>query len=267
MSYFYYKSEVFSSVFYYYFIIKKMGRYYGGKGIIGKEVSSILLAHKKDKKKYIEPFCGGLGTLKHMAPHFDNCYASDISPDIILLWNAVKEDKFMRPNMTLELYKELKSDPRPSALRAYAGFFCSFLGSWFRSYVSTEDDNARYLSLLKYKDKIQNVDFKSRDYRTLENRVKSGSYFIYCDPPYRNTICLFGTSSGSNLGSNTKPFNHDEFWATVTRWRDYGNIVIVSEFTAPKGWKCIWSRTRTRNVNNSKTKSNKKGLHTERLFM
>ncbi len=169
--------------------------------------------------------------------------------------------------MTHDLYKTMKKCEKPSPLRAYAGFFCSFLGSWFRSYVSTEDDTARYLNVMKYKDKIQNVNFKSRDYKSLETRVKSGSYLIYCDPPYRNTICLFGTGSGSNLGSCSKPFNHEEFWETVTRWRSYGNTVIVSEFMAPKGWKCIWSRTRTKNVNNSKTRSNKKEFHVERLFM
>lgn len=245
-------------------------RYPGGKSMIGREITNVLKAIKDHYSKkgktfrgYIEPFCGSLGTFKHMTSEFDNCYAYDANKDIIMLWQSVKEKSFKRPNMTMALYKRLKESNEPSALRAYAGFQCSFGGIWFGSLVN-EDEKVRYNRVIKDTPLIQNATFSCRDYRSLESKVISGNYFIYCDPPYKNTDCSYGPNKRSDKKTE---FNSEEFWATMKRWKSYGNIVVVSEFTAPKEWRCVWSKVRSKNTNNSKTQSSKNEFYTEKLYM
>jgi len=36
-------------------------------------------------------------------------------------------------------------------------------------------------------------------------------------------------------------FNHNKFWNIIRKWSK-NNIVIVSEYTAPKDFKCIWKK-------------------------
>ncbi len=243
-------------------------RYPGGKSMIGREITNVLKAIKehynnKDFKGYIEPFCGSLGTFKHMTKEFKNYYAYDANKDIIMLWQAVKDHQFKRPNMTRDLYKKLKESNEPSALRAYAGFQCSFGGIWFGSFIE-EDEKVRYNRVVKVAPSIQNISFSCKDYKSLESKVASGNYFIYCDPPYKNTDCSFGPKCSQKTKSS---FNSEEFWTIMKRWHKFGNIIVVSEFSAPPGWRCVWSKVRSKNTNNSKTQSNKKEYYTEKLFM
>ncbi len=264
-----------------------MPRYYGSKGKIGSRVAAAILQivanSNKEYKAYIEPFCGALGILKHTSFYFKKCYAYDINKDIILLWLAIKDGSFKNPHMTRELYYKIKTWKEPSALRAYAGFFCSFMGVWQSSYIE-EPEEQRYKGTIKYHHVIQNVKFKAASYLSLESRVKTGSYVIYCDPPYNGTNCTFGPRSSSKSLSSSKtsettvpsrldykkePFDTNLFWTTMARWRSYGNLVIVSEFKAPKGWKCVWSYKRAKNMNNSKTRSLDctKEYYEEKLFV
>ena len=231
-------------------------RYYSGKNRIGTTIEKELVKIKEQHTNvnfegYLEPFCGSLGVFKHMTKHFDKCFATDGNEDIIMLWNAVKDKTFEEPFMTKELYRDLKKTIAPSALKAYAGFACSFLGTWFGSYIE-EDDHKRYQSVMKNHSQIQNAQFDSKCYQELESKVAAGNYFIYCDPPYKNTTCAFGPIKDTK--KNTK-FDSEEFWIIMERWRSYGNVVVVSEFNAPANWTCVWSKIRSKKVNNSKTKS------------
>lgn len=44
---------------------------------------------------------------------------------------------------------------------------------------------------------------------------------------------------GTKQYSNSKNFNHDEFWLLMEEWSK-DNIVLVSELQAPSNWRCIW---------------------------
>ena len=66
-------------------------KYLGGKYMLGQDISNVLLDIVKDKNVsgYMESFCGALGILKRMSPHFSNVKASDIHPDLIELCNVM----------------------------------------------------------------------------------------------------------------------------------------------------------------------------------
>jgi len=230
-------------------------RYYGGKARTGKEIAKILKEFVSDTKGYIEPFCGALGVMRHMSEY--NCYASDGCKDLIMLWKEVQEDKFEKPEMTEEKWEELKESKIPSALRAYAGFGCSFGGQWFKGYAQKYSkvrnyNDSTYNGIQKIKHNIKKVKFSHRDYKKHHKKIENGGYLIYCDPPYTNS---FQNHKGSTHG-----FDHQEFWNTMRKWTRWGNIVVVSERSAPKDFKCIWSKS----LHNSVCKESR--WYTDKLF-
>ena len=104
-----------------------------------------------------------------------------------------------------------------------------------------------YVSLLKITEKIKDVDFFCKDYRNINPKNK----IIYCDPPYLNN---------DYLQNKYFKFDTEEFWKIMRRWSK-NNIVIISEYTAPDDFECIWS-------NDIHTIHNKKSnIKTEKLFM
>lgn len=247
-------------------------RYYGGKQKIGHKITDIIknyLDHLWKNKneneneklkmfKYLEPFCGSLGTFKHLCPHFTKCYAYDLNKDLILMWSAIKNGTFKNPKINEKKYYKLKYQTEHSADRAFAGFGLSFNGAWFGSYTH-EDSDKLYTNLMTYKDLIQNTIFKNVDYRRCDKQVSSGSYVIYCDPPYKNT---------SHAYNSNESFNSEEFWSVMKRWRDeYYNIVFVSEFSAPKGWKCIATIARKQKFNSGKHSNVKNDFYYEKIYV
>ena len=218
-------------------------RYLGGKKKLGKEIASVL-SHYGDPNKvdgYIEPFCGSLGVMVHMVDKgYKTCKAYDSCKDLILLWKALKADKFKFPKSVSErTWLRYKNDKKPSAMRAFIGFGCSFGGIWFSGYAQKYYKNYENRTpaliesiqstknLIPFIKKINIIGCK--DYK--QHRLKN--HLIYCDPPYSNTVGYKAVNT----------FNNDEFWNKVREWSK-NNIVIVSEYTAPKDFKCIWTKKR-----------------------
>ena len=73
---------------------------------------------------------------------------------------------------------------------------------------------------------------------------------IYCDPPYAGTT-----------GYKDK-FNHDEFWKWCRDKKAEGHTIFISEYNAPKDFKCIWSQEL--NVSVARNGKHKKAM--EKLF-
>ena len=231
-------------------------RYLGGKNQLGKEISGILKKYAPPEKysKYIEPFCGSLGVTIHMVDDY-KVYVSDYQKDLILLWKAIKSGTFKYPrSVSKQTYYRYKNDPKPSAMRAFVGFGCSFGGKWFGGYA--EDYNKKNYTICS--ETVRSIKRLESSIKKIKS-IKHCSYdkwhlkncLIYCEPPYRNTTGYDGIDS----------FDHEKFWDTIRKWSKR-NIVIVSEYTAPKDFKCIWKKQRAQSLapNNNKTK-------TEKLFM
>lgn len=79
-------------------------------------------------------------------------------------------------------------------------------------------------SLLKRLPLIPDVVFSHK----LFHEHKPVGKLVYCDPPYAGTTA-YGAFDN---------FDHDLFWAMMSKWTE-NNTVVVSEYAAPEGWKCV----------------------------
>ena len=185
-------------------------KYIGGKQRIGKRIANFIYQYSKRSlshfpKIYLEPFCGALGVMQHMTQHFSCCYASDIQMDIIKLWNGIKTNTFIPPkSLSKTEWLKLKNNKKSSALKAFAGFGCSFNGIYFSSYANHNNRDIpgeAYRALQKIKPHIKNISFKCIDYKNINPK----NMLIYCDPPY------YKYKNKGSISNLFKEFNHEEF--------------------------------------------------------
>lgn len=207
-------------------------QYLGGKSRLAKGISKAILSHTDSRGEWVEPFVGMGSVLMEVAPHFENVSAGDIVPDVVLFWEALQRGWMPPKDLPVEIYHSLKND-NPSALRAFAGFGCSFGGKFFGGYA--KQDGKRIYSRGSFNNALARSQFLEHNHVKFykmgyEDWVIHPGDVVYCDPPYLNTT---GYSSGE--------FDHSVFWDTMRLWVSIGATVFVSEFTAPPGWEPIWS--------------------------
>jgi len=230
-------------------------RYHGGKCRLGPDIAELLkkITNGYKIKGYWEPFCGALGVMNYMTDDYYKCYASDACQDLIMLWTSVQKGTFKNPNITEERWRKLKNS-KPSPERAFAAFGCSYGGRWFSTYADNYITDSRrsfaitsFEKIEKMKPKLTKVNFLFRNYKNHIKPIENGGFLIYCDPPYENSV--------NNFFGISYPFDSKEFWDTARLWSSWGNIVIVSNKTAPSDFKCIYSKkikcSANNNVNNS----------------
>lgn len=234
-------------------------RYVGGKSKIAKAIAQAILSRTDQRAAYYEPFVGGGAVFAHMAPHFERAEASDLSPDLMLMWSALHSGWAPPPGVTPEEYRALKG-ACPSPLRGLVGFGGSFGGKWFGGYAKggfgsdgqprnhqrESADNA--LAIVRAVG--PRASFHERSY--LDINPAPGSV-VYADPPYA------GTEGYAAAGS----FDHGRFWDTMRSWCAHGCHVFVSEYQAPPDWDCVWEQEHRRSL--SLTKQGRPTT-TERLF-
>lgn len=221
-------------------------KYLGAKHLIGNEISSFLynIVSPDIVDGYFEPFCGSLGVFKQMIKYnYKKYIASDLQPDIILMWKKLQDNRLKLPEtFNEELWKQLKKSESPNALKAVAGFGMSFGGKYFSGYIQkyAKDSNRDFYkefknSLNKIQKIIQkpNIKFYNKSY----DSWNPNNMLIYCDPPYKNTT-----------GYDTGDFDHVNFWETMRKWSK-NNYVFISEETAPKDFIVIWTKNKCRTIN------------------
>ena len=184
----------------------------------------------------MEPFCGGCNSLQHVT---GNKIGSDINRYLIAMWKGLQQGQERPRNITKQMFEDAKADFKNNTnehysnfLIAWIGFMASFNGTFLTGF-SGNNPQKDYIggamrSVEKQIDKILDVDFYACSYDELPIPDKS---IIYCDIPYRDT---------SNYKVK-KGFDHDRFWAWCALQKK-GHRIFVSEYTAPKGIDCVWSR-------------------------
>jgi DNA adenine methylase len=220
-----------------------MTAYHGGKQRAGKTISNIIyqktLESNIEIKGYCEPFCGMLGVYQHIPQLFGDKIkykAGDLNKSVIMMWKAAQKGwkPPTKPISREQFYKLKNSDHSP--LRGFVGSLQSFRGVFFGAYYpykSTRNKNSSE-KVQKIAKELKNVDFKSTSYEKYSNLK---NYVIYCDPPYQNTSQFYYEN---NKRSNLK-FNNEEFWKWCKKMAK-NNIVFVSEYSAPRPFKKIWSK-------------------------
>ena len=165
-----------------------------------------------------------------------------------MLLKLVKNNKFDNPKITKEKWIKYKYTTAHSAKRAFAGFGCSYGGVWFNGYISNPLNNDMiYSSLIRLAPKLQNTTFLNKDYVVFLDELDFDpdiNYVIYLDPPYKDTCNLPWAE-----------FDSTEFWKIVRKLGRMKNVkLFISEVSAPKDMKCIYSFKRKNGMHNITSK-------------
>lgn len=174
---------------------------------------------------------------------------------LIAMYKALQNGYELPENLSKEEYYDIKANKdRDKALTGFVGFGCSFGGKWFGGYAKNNSGNNYCLQAkrhtLKLWDNIKNAKFICGDYRDVkipDNAV------VYADPPYSQTTGY----------SNSKDFNHEEFWQYI-RQISKTHKVFISEENAPEDFECIWQKEVRRTLDANKNNQPKK---VEKLFI
>jgi len=209
--------------------------YLGGKA---KEmwIARILNHSLFDSKDYYEPFCGYCHILKRVIGKLSYS-ASDAHPHLVRLLTGVQRHEALPEHITRERYQELRCSDDVSLESAIACFAYSFNGKAWGGYApcyvrrsGRVDDQVKsrlnHYAALQASASFQAARLSLADYRTISPQAGS---LVYCDPPYANSATRY---------RGTGTFNSNEFWTCMAKW-SADCIVIVSEYDAPEGWRCI----------------------------
>lgn len=226
----------------------------GGKHFLKKKLTAAILAHTPRRGNYHEPFIGGANMFEEIAPHFDRLFVSDVHPDLILLYQAIANGWDPPCELSRETYESLRHD-KPSALRGFAGFGCSYRGQWFKGYLSDYPKDGHYYAKAACKSILRIRSLLSKSVITqcpYTQCTPSSLSVVYCDPPYRGTTAYRGSDG----------FDHDHFWKIMQAWSMFGVHVFVSEYNAPDGWASIFETEHL-----CSTAGAKRTRRTEKLFV
>lgn len=203
-------------------------QYFGGKQRIADDIVPIIQLFRGDRP-YFEPFVGGANIIHKVTGGVR--IASDIMPDLIALYKELQNGWQPPMNLTVEQYQQLKADPEPTALKAFAGFGCSFAGKYFGGYAGNNTERSyatNAANSLKKKTKgLDGVDFYCGSYDSFTPQ----GCLIYCDPPYKGTTAYKGAGK----------FDSERFWDICRKWAT-NNIVLISEYDAPSDFILVWEK-------------------------
>lgn len=220
-------------------------QYLGGKSRLSKPISEIINQYSKNKT-FVSLFCGSCAIESKVESK--SKILNDSHRYLISMFRAIQDGYQIPENISKDEYERIKNNKDENeALTGFVGFACSFGGKWFGGYAHlknyTEKNYAAYSrnSLLKKMKGLDNAIFICKDYKDVYIHQDS---VVYCDPPY------IGTTSYSN----SKKFNHDEFWDYMRKISEQ-NTVFISEYTAPDDFVSIWEKVQTTKLD-ARKKSN-----------
>lgn len=227
--------------------------YMGSKNRIAKHILPIMLENRNSAQYWVEPFVGGGNIIDKVS---GKRIGSDINKYVIEALIAIRDDIDKLPKNNNEFteqdYKQLRLNDNYK-YKGYADFAFSFggkwLGGWSRNKKSDDYVNRAYRNALKQSPNLQDVKLKCCPYNKLYIPKNS---IIYCDPPYAHTT------------KYSHVFNHDLFWQWCREKSDQRHTVFISEYKAPKDFKCVWSKPL---INNLAKKDDKTKEFVEKLFI
>ena len=160
--------------------------------------------------------------------------------------------------MSRETYQALSNGGGTTEQRGFFGVACAYSGIPFAGYrIDCETQNyfknARksIQAIVPYLNQFQFIT-PSVSYEKVLQRIKNPrGLTIYCDPPYKDNRFHSTFFDG---------FEHRSFWKVMRQWSKF-NLVIISEYSAPRDFVCIWEKEIT-SVFSGRTKNN-----TEKLFI
>ena len=187
----------------------------------------------------------------------------DIHKQSIELLKYAQEHETELPERILENeYKEVQQNKEnyPDWYLGLVGFCASFGAKYFGGYArDSKGDNSRKWSagairnLKKQIPNIKDVKFINLNFQAIPLK-KIKNYVIYCDIPYRGTT-KYATNS----------FSYEEFYEWV-KVASMNNTVLISEYSMPDDFTCIWQKETKTLLDSNKNKDDKNNIRVEKLF-
>jgi len=217
-------------------------KYMGGKFRQSPKIAEMVGKHIKSGMTYYEPFCGALGAALKCVPVAEahgacGIVLSDVSECLITMWKASLSGWVPPATVSLETYKTMEKTRDPTnPLTAYCGFGLSFGGRYFEGLARDKKKRRNYAleakkSILQKTKMLQEVKIpvtiKHCDYR----EIRPIASLLYLDPPYAN----------STKAHDFDKFSYPEFWDYVRDLVAFDNIVLITNFVAPKDFVRVFS--------------------------
>lgn len=235
-------------------------KYMGSKNSIAKYLVPIIEGYIKDENTlFVDLFCGGCNLVDKITKTH-NKHINDNNKYLIALIKEIIEtngDVLYRQDTITETEYLVCRDHKDKFENWYVGLvgFCAtFGGRFFAGYARGRKPdgtlrnfpNEAIRNLRKQAPNLMDIKkISCCDYRDL----KFNNAVIYCDIPYDNTTKYH------------KDFDVEEFW----KWAEETsktNIVLVSEYKAPAGWKCLIEIPKKSSLNKETSKDS-----LEKLFI
>lgn len=187
----------------------------------------------------------------------------DIHKQLIELLKYAQEHETELPERILENeYKEVQQNKEnyPDWYLGLVGFCASFGAKCFGGYArdSKGDNSGKWSAgairnLKKQIPNIKDVKFINLNFQAIPLK-KIKNYVIYCDIPYRGTT-KYATNS----------FSYEEFYEWV-KVASMNNTVLISEYSMPDDFTCIWQKETKTLLDSNKNKDDKNNIRVEKLF-
>ena len=232
-------------------------RYTGNKNRIAKHLLPIILKDREPKQWYVEPFVGGANMIDKVEGFR---LGSDYNEHLIEFLKALQDGWLPPLRITKEEYIDIKNNQdRDSKMTVWAGVCCSYGGKWFGGLLNDYQESKRNKNgklpnhqdearrgLIKQIPSLTSIHFVNKCYKELDIPKNS---IIYCDPPYKGTL------------KYRDEIEHSYFWHWCRQKVHEGHTVFISEYEAPRDFKCVWEKE----VNNTLSKQ-RNFTNTEKLF-
>ena len=213
-------------------------KYVGSKNRISKFLYPIIQDYivKYNPEYYIEPFVGGANMIDKIVHPYKVGY--DNNEYLIELLKQARDNIDSFPDTYDEnFYQEVKKYKDEKFEKWLVGLvgFCTFSAKWFGGFphgAGRDIVNESIRNLKKQSPKLQGILFQRKDFKEIDPEKFSDCLF-YCDPPYKGT-----------LQYSKEKFDYDFFYEWCRRLSK-NNIVLISEYTMPEDFKCIWSHENT----------------------
>lgn len=214
-------------------------KYVGSKNRLAKDLAPIIQSYIDDNHitNYWEPMCGGANMIDKIK--CENKLGSDIHPYLIALLKQAQTDTSVFPaTISEEEYYAVKANPQdyPDWYVGLVGFCASYNGKWWGGYangVKTKISTIRNYTdeaiknLIKQSPKLKDIRFECKSFEDCNNVTE---FVIYCDIPYKSTTKYA-----------TDEFPYEKFYEWCKKMSK-DNIVLISEYSMPDDFECIWSK-------------------------
>jgi len=207
--------------------------YLGSKSRLAKHLVPIIQSYiKKDTEGYLEPFVGGANIIDKI--NHANKVGADIHPELITLLIKAQVSTHDFPiTITKDEYNLVKNNKEQyeSWYVGLVGFCASFSAQYYKGFANSGDGRDRpaemIRNLVKQAPNLKDITFINKSFEELD---AVNNYVIYCDPPYRDTTKY-----------KTKAFDYDKFYQWCRETAET-NTVLVSEYSMPEDFTCIWEK-------------------------